>query len=107
MFGSKHQSGLAPIREKITDVRFLFHFYCLYLAGKFFLNVFVPHLLKLSYMIRHIATLCMSEDDAKADYVRHITEIKAYVPADKVMSKMFSRASCTSVRPRLQSVLQT
>ena len=58
------------------------------MTGSFFLKMFMPHLLKPTYMIRHIPTLCMNEEDAKADYVRHITEIKAHVPADKVINKM-------------------
>ena len=50
----------------------------------------VPRLHKYTYMVRHIVTLGMNEDDAKADYVHHIDEIKAHVPADKVMIKASS-----------------
>ncbi|CAM9092046.1 unnamed protein product [Ascophyllum nodosum] len=34
-------------------------------------------------MIRHIPTLGMEEEDAKADFIRHIEEIKAFVPTEK------------------------
>lgn len=56
----------------------------------------VPRLHKYSYMARHIVTLSMNEEDAKADYVHHIAEIKAHVPADKVMNKASSRARLIS-----------
>lgn len=36
-------------------------------------------------MVRHIATLNAGEEKAKSDFIRHNAEVKARVPADKVI----------------------
>ncbi|CAN0329617.1 unnamed protein product [Ascophyllum nodosum] len=36
-------------------------------------------------MIRHIATLHMEETEAKADFLRHSAQVKATIPAEKLL----------------------
>lgn len=55
-----------------------------YDAGNVFLDTLIPSWRRVMYMCRHITTLSMDEEEAKADFIRHIEEIKAHVPADKV-----------------------
>ncbi|CAN0173121.1 unnamed protein product, partial [Ascophyllum nodosum] len=45
--------------------------------GFFFTRAFIPRQRLIDYMVRHIPTLGMEEEDAKADFIRHIEEIKA------------------------------
>ena len=35
-------------------------------------------------MTRHIVTLNVGEEEAKADFIRHVAEVKAHVSPDKV-----------------------
>ncbi|CAN0156386.1 unnamed protein product [Ascophyllum nodosum] len=53
--------------------------------GLFFLQAFVPRFRRFWYMIRHIATLHMEETEAKADFLRHSAQVKATIPAEKLL----------------------
>lgn len=54
-------------------------------TGYFFLEVLVADVRSFKHMVRHIKTLEMDEEDAKADYARHNEEVLAHVNPDKVL----------------------
>lgn len=44
----------------------------------------IPQYRRWLLMTRHITTLFMGEEECKADFIRHNTEVEAHVSADKV-----------------------
>lgn len=49
------------------------------------MEVVFPSVRLTNHMNRHINTLSMSEEEAKADYARHNEEVLAHVDPDKVL----------------------
>ena len=55
-------------------------------AGYFFLEVLMTDVRIFKHMLRHIKTLEMDEEEAKADFARHNAEVLAHVNPDKVIT---------------------
>eukprot|EP00903_Cladosiphon_okamuranus_P017623 g16233.t1 len=53
--------------------------------GYFFLEVLISDVRIFKHMLRHIRTLEMDEEEAKADYARHNKEVLEHVGADKLL----------------------
>ncbi|CAM9988281.1 unnamed protein product [Pylaiella littoralis] len=53
--------------------------------GIFFWAVISPWFCDLKFMLQHIKTLGMEEEDAKVDYLRHNKEVLAHVQADQLL----------------------
>ena len=51
-------------------------------------------------MLRHIKTLGMDEEEAKADYARHNQEVLEYVKANKVLKKRLMSEYIRTIRVR-------
>lgn len=56
------------------------------------MEVLITHARTLRHMLKHIKTLGMDEEEAKADYARHNEEVLAHVRANKVETKRNCKA---------------